>query len=59
MVKSVGALGAVSILQAQLASAANNPLQIGVVGKVTIPWFDNVGKGVAEAGKDLGVDAFR
>jgi hypothetical protein len=37
MVKSAGALGAVSILQTRLASAANTPLQIGVVGKVKIP----------------------
>jgi simple sugar transport system substrate-binding protein len=35
--------------------AANSPLQIGVVGKVKIPWFDNVEKGVLKAGKDLGV----
>ena len=39
------------------ALAANDPPQIGVVGKVKIPWFDNVEKGVLQAGKDLGVDA--
>jgi simple sugar transport system substrate-binding protein len=37
--------------------AANNPVQIGVVGKVKIPWFDEVGRGVAQAGRELGVDA--
>ena len=37
--------------------AANNPPQIGIVGKVKIPWFDNVEKGVLKAGQDLGVDA--
>jgi len=58
IIKSAGALGAFSILPAVKASAANNPLQIGVVGKVKIPWFDNVAKGVAKAGKDLGVNAF-
>jgi simple sugar transport system substrate-binding protein len=57
VVKSAGALGAVSILPTRIASAANNPLQVGVVGKVKIPWFDNVAKGVVQAGKDLGVDA--
>jgi simple sugar transport system substrate-binding protein len=57
VVQGAGALGAVSVLPASRVFAANNPLQIGVVGKVKIPWFDNVAKGVAQAGKDLGVDA--
>lgn len=58
IIKGAGALGAFSILPARRSLAANNPLQIGVVGKVKIPWFDNVAKGVAQAGKDLGVDSF-
>ena len=37
--------------------AANDPPKIGIVGKVKIPWFDNVEKGVLQAGQDLGVDA--
>ena len=39
------------------ALAASNPPKIGIVGKVKIPWFDNVEKGVLKAGQDLGVDA--
>jgi simple sugar transport system substrate-binding protein len=50
-------VGATSVVAGGRALAANNPLQIGVVGKVKIPWFDNVAKGVAKAGRDLGVDA--
>ncbi len=57
VVQGAGALGAVSVLPASRVLAANNPLQIGVVGKVKIPWFDNVAKGVTQAGKELGVDA--
>jgi simple sugar transport system substrate-binding protein len=57
VIKSAGALGALSILPSFSARAANDPVQIGVVGKVKIPWFDNVGKGVLQAGKDLGVEA--
>jgi simple sugar transport system substrate-binding protein len=57
VIKGVSALGGASILPLREASAANSPLQIGVVGKVKIPWFDNVAKGVAQAGKDLGVDS--
>jgi simple sugar transport system substrate-binding protein len=37
--------------------AANNPPKIGIVGKVKIPWFDNVEKGVVKAGQELAVDA--
>ena len=58
VIKGAGAFGALSVLPSMRAMAANNPLQIGVVGKVKIPWFDNVAKGVAQAGKDLGVNAF-
>jgi hypothetical protein len=57
LVKGAGALGALSILPSPIVLAANNLVQIGVVGKVKIPWFDNVAKGVAQAGKELGVDA--
>ena len=57
LVKGAGALGALSILPSPIVLAASNPVQIGVVGKVKIPWFDNVAKGVAQAGKELGVDA--
>ena len=39
------------------ARAANNPLKISIVGKIRIPWFDNVEKGVMKAGKELGVNA--
>ncbi len=57
VVQGAGALGAVSVLPASRVLAANNPLQIGVVGKVKIESFDNVAKGVAQAGKEFGVDA--
>ena len=57
LVKGAGALGALSVLPSPTVLATNNPVQIGVVGKVKIPWFDNVAKGVAQAGKELGVDA--
>lgn len=57
-ITSAGAVGAFSALPSLRAAAANSPLQIGVVGKVKIPWFDNVAKGVAQAGKDLGVNSF-
>ena len=55
--QGAAALGAASALAPVRALAANDPPQIGVVGKVKIPWFDNVEKGVLKAGKDLGVDA--
>jgi simple sugar transport system substrate-binding protein len=51
------ALAAASALAPTPLFAANNPPQIGVVGKVKIPWFDNVEKGVLKAGKDLSVSA--
>ena len=49
--KAVGAFGAAAMLPGAAARAANKPTQIGVVGKVKIPWFDNVAKGVAQAEK--------
>src|SRR5262245_65615989 len=55
--KGAAMVGAVSLVESGRALAANSPPQIGVVGKVKIPWFDNVEKGVLKAGKDLGVDA--
>ena len=39
------------------APAAAEKPKIGIVGKVRIPWFDLVEKGVLKAGEDLGVDA--
>ena len=58
LIKGAAAFGAATTLASSRVLAANKPPQIGVVGKVKIPWFDNVAKGVAKAGKDLGVDAF-
>lgn len=57
VIKSIGGAGALAVLPSMPVKAANDPIQIGVVGKVKIPWFDNVGKGVIQAGEDLGVDA--
>ncbi|WP_246680547.1 substrate-binding domain-containing protein [Mesorhizobium sp. B2-4-13] len=55
--KSATALGVITALAPAAARAASEPAKIGIVGKVKIPWFDNVEKGVLKAGKDLGVDA--
>ena len=57
LLQGAAALGATSALLPRAVFAANNPAQIGVVGKVKIPWFDNVAKGVEKAGSDLGVTA--
>jgi simple sugar transport system substrate-binding protein len=57
LVQGAVALGGAGALTAKRASATNSPPRIGVVGKVKIPWFDNVEKGVLKAGRDLGVDA--
>src|SRR5215207_4265588 len=54
---SGAAVGALTVLGPLGARAANNPPQIGIVGKIRIPWFDNVEKGVLKAGQELGVDA--
>lgn len=57
LVKGAAALGIAKALAPGHAFAANTPPKIGIVGKVKIPWFDNVEKGVLKAGQDLGVDA--
>lgn len=57
LIKSAAAFGAATTFASVRALAANDPSQIGIVGKVKIPWFDNVAKGVETAGQDLGVDA--
>ena len=57
LIKSAAAFGAATTFASVRALAANDPAQIGIVGKVKIPWFDNVAKGVEKAGQDLGVDA--
>ena len=56
-VLKTAAAGTLMVLGPLGARAANNPPQIGIVGKIRIPWFDNVEKGVLKAGKELGVDA--
>ena len=55
---ALGAIGAASSLGLGQVFAANSPLQIGIVAKIRIPWFDNVEKGVLAAAKDLGVNAW-
>lgn len=55
---ALGTLSAVGALGLRGALAANDPLQIGIVAKIRIPWFDNVEKGVLAAGKDLGVNSW-
>jgi simple sugar transport system substrate-binding protein len=58
LMKSAAVLGAASTLTSISARAANDPLQIGIVAKIRIPWFDNVEKGVNKAAQDLGVNAW-
>ena len=45
-VQGAAALAVASTLAPASALAANDPAKIGIVGKVKIPWFDNVEKGV-------------
>ena len=54
LIKSAAAFGAATTFASVKALAANNPPQIGIVGKVKIPWFDNVAKGVEKAGPGPG-----
>ncbi len=49
LVKGAAGFAAMSTLTSLSARAANNPLQIGIVAKIRIPWFDNVEKGVNKA----------
>jgi simple sugar transport system substrate-binding protein len=58
LMKGAAALGAAGTLASLSARAANDPLQIGIVAKIRIPWFDNVEKGVNKAAQDLGVNAW-
>src|ERR1041384_2546697 len=58
LMKGAAAIGAASTLPFLRARAANSPLQIGLVAKIRIPWFDNVEKGVNKAAADLGVNAW-
>lgn len=58
LIRSAAAFGAFSVLTPLAARAANSPLQIGIVAKIRIPWFDNVEKGVNQAGQDLGVNSW-
>jgi simple sugar transport system substrate-binding protein len=58
LMKGAAAIGVASTLPFPRARAANSPLQIGIVAKIRIPWFDNVEKGVNKAAKDLGVTAW-
>ena len=50
ILQGAAGLAAATALMPSPLIAANNPLQIGIVGKVKIPWFDNVAKGVEKAG---------
>lgn len=58
LMQGAAALGAASTFAPSGVLGANNPAQIGIVAKIRIPWFDNVEKGVIQAGKDLGVNAW-
>lgn len=55
------ALGAATIglpMAGSRVLAANEPIKIGIVAKLRIPWFDNIEVGIKKAAKDLDVDAF-
>ena len=58
LIKRAAALLALSKLASINALAANNPVQIGIVAKIRIPWFDNVEKGIKKAAADLQVNAW-
>jgi simple sugar transport system substrate-binding protein len=58
LIKQVAALWALSKFASINALAANNPVQIGIVAKIRIPWFDNVEKGIKKAAADLKVNAW-
>jgi simple sugar transport system substrate-binding protein len=58
LLQGTAGLGIAVALGQGTALAANTPLQIGVVAKIRIPWFDNVEKGVKKAGEDLKVNAW-
>jgi len=54
-------LGAVAALYSGTsvpALADSHATKIGVVAKVRIPWFDNVEKGVVNAGEELGIESW-
>jgi len=57
-IKSVAVLAAAGSSASARVLAANNPPQIGIIGKIRIPWFENLEKGVKKAAKDLGVNAW-
>jgi len=40
------------------AMAANNPLQIAIIAKIRISWFNDLEIGIKKAGKELGVNAW-
>ena len=60
VLKGAAAFGALSVFGAANSSIvwAQDKIDIGVVAKLRIPWFDNVEKGVVAAGKELGINAF-
>jgi simple sugar transport system substrate-binding protein len=57
LLQGAAAVGIAQTIATNRTLAANSPPKIGVVGKVKIPWFDNVEKGVVKAGQELAVDA--
>jgi simple sugar transport system substrate-binding protein len=58
LIQATAGLGTFALLGAGRALAANTPLQIGIVAKIRIPWFDNVEKGIKKAAEELGVNAW-
>jgi simple sugar transport system substrate-binding protein len=58
VIKRAVALGALGSLASVGTVAAHNPPRIGIVGKIRIPWFENLEKGVKKAAADLGLDAW-
>jgi simple sugar transport system substrate-binding protein len=54
----LGAVAALCGSTAGRALAQADSIDIGIVAKVRIPWFDNVEKGVVKAGEELGINAW-
>lgn len=60
VLKGAAALGAAGALgmSSSTSALATGDIDIGIVAKIRIPWFDNVEKGVLKAGEELGVNSF-
>jgi simple sugar transport system substrate-binding protein len=58
VIRRAVALGALGSLASVRIVAADNPPRIGIVGKIRIPWFENLERGVKNAAEELGIEAW-